>query len=157
MTKELKTGLIVFFAIIIILLLLSLFLVLLPKENLKKVAKQNSILVAQNEVPTMASVVGERKISKVTSLEKDGMTQYTIQYDAVDSVLKDRESFVQTLKDENYVLMKEQINSPTAGVIQMIKEGVMKGTVIVTEMTWEENQYQISYRVGKGLLQREES
>lgn len=151
-----KMGLFVFISIIIVLLLLSTVFVFIPEENRKQVAKQEVIIVAQNEVPTIVSAVGYRKIKKITSFSKDGITQYTVQYDTVETVAKDRDSFVQKLKDKNYIFMKEQIDTQTTGIIQMIKEGVSKGTVVVAQITWEENQYQISYRVGEGLLQRDE-
>lgn len=103
-------------------------------------------------ISSIKSVVEKRKVTSVYTGIKNGITTKTVEYKS-DSVQDDLIKYVEYLRtDAGFSLIKEMDLSVVPSTVQLAKESVDEGQVIIIIIDYTLNGYTIKLTKGEGTL-----
>lgn len=119
---------------------------------LSNAAKLEAYVFGPDSIPTVNSVVGQRKVTSVQSGTGTDGTYKTYTYES-ETVSEDLIAYLidTLLENEWYALVDFNLyNVP--GMAQLATESEDSGQIIIMDVTYEQNAYTIKLTKGKGTL-----
>ena len=108
--------------------------------------------LGDDTISSIKSVVEKRKVTSVYTGIKNGITTKTVEYKS-DSVQDDLIKYVEYLRtDAGFSLIKEMDLSVVPSTVQLAKESVDEGQVIIIIIDYTLNGYTIKLTKGEGTL-----
>ena len=108
--------------------------------------------LGDDTIRSIKSVVEKRKVTSVYTGIKNGITTKTVEYKS-DSVQDDLIKYVEYLRtDAGFSLIKEMDLSVVPSTVQLAKESVDEGQVIIIIIDYTLNGYTIKLNKGEGTL-----
>ncbi len=108
--------------------------------------------LGDDTISSIKSVVEKRKVTSVYTGIKNGITTKTVEYKS-DSVQDDLIKYVEYLRtDAGFSLIKEMDLSVVPSTVQLAKESVDEGQVIIIIIDYTLNGYTIKLNKGEGTL-----
>ena len=108
--------------------------------------------LGDDTISSIKSVVEKRKVTSVYTEIKNGITTKTVEYKS-DSVQDDLIKYVEYLRtDAGFSLIKEMDLSVVPSTVQLAKESVDEGQVIIIIIDYTLNGYTIKLTKGEGTL-----
>lgn len=119
-------------------------------------AKDPVIKVGNDQIPSLYSVVGERRMSGSAAGFDDSVRYVTKTYAPGEVSLTDIEGYWTALRDQEHFIVTmdtEQLNGHVK--LQLGKESVDNGAIVLIDIDFDElGNTEIQYRVGEGTLTR---
>lgn len=112
------------------------------------------IKVGNDEVPSLYSVVGERKITGTSSNVENGVRNAQKTYQSGAVTREDIESYFTALRETHgYIVTMDTEENGTAIRAQLAKESVDAGKIVVVDIDFDSaGSTVLSYTVGEGTL-----
>ena len=116
-------------------------------------SKDASFKVGNDTVPSLYSVVGERKLNGQESGTDNGVTSLKLTYKGGDVTKDDIVKYAQTLQAQGYSVTSGADTTKDSFDLQLGKQSVDAGSVLLMEISYEfGNNAEITYRVGQGII-----
>lgn len=113
------------------------------------------IKVGNDEIPTLYSVVGERKVTGVSKGIENGVHYAEKTYPSSEVSIDDIEAYVNALQDEYHFVITMMEDSGTSVHSQLGNESVDEGKIIIIDINYDSSDdTTIQYQVMVGTLTR---
>lgn len=118
-------------------------------------SKSETVKVSNDTIPTLYSVVGERKINGTEVGIQNGVSYTSLTYTSGDVTTDDIENYVEALRETGYLVLEDVDISTVPFTIHMGKESSEGGKIILVDITASlGNHAEINYQVGKGEISK---
>lgn len=109
--------------------------------------------IGENVIPAIKLIVGERKVSGVSSTIENGVSTKTYTYINIESVKEDLIKYVSELRtNQNYKVIKSFDLNDATGDLQLAKKAYESDKIIVISIEWSANTYTVSLNLLEGTL-----
>ena len=148
MKKSLKVILIIVLAVII---LVGVAL-LLVNNSLNSAAKLQTYDLGTDKIPSLTSVVGERKVTGVGSRSSTNGTQqkdYTYETQSRDN---DLNSYIGALQAAGFLVLKPMDGNDLKGSMQLGITSADEGKIILIDLSWDNTRISLALTKGDGTI-----
>lgn len=115
-------------------------------------AKLNEYEMDSDSIPSITSVVGERKVTGVESSTNNGAVSKQYTYDS-SSVYDDLWAYVKALMDDGWLVTKDIDLKVVPGSGELGKKSSEDGQIILLSFAYEDAKYVIKITKGKGTIE----
>lgn len=137
--------------IVAVLLVLIFAFMLSGCGILKKAAELSEYEVGGESIPSITSVVGERKVTGVESKIENGVTMKQYTYEST-SVFDDLWAYITKCREDGWLITEDIDLHVTPGSGQLGKESSDDGKILVIAFAYEDGKYAIKITKGDGTL-----
>ncbi len=119
---------------------------------LTSAAKLTKYDMGDDAIPSINSLVGERKVKSVQSSTSDGVSVKQYQY-ASDAVYDDLLAYVKKLMEDGWLVTQDIDLNVVPGSGELGAKSVEEGQIIMLSFTYDDAGYTIKITKGKGTLE----
>ena len=148
MKKALKIFLIIVLAVIV----LVGVLLLVTNSTLSNAAKLQTYDFGSDKIPSLNSVVGERKVTGVRSSSSTNGTQqkdYTYETQSRDD---DLDAYFEALKATGFLVLKPMDGNTLKGNMQLGIASADEGKIILIDLAWDNTKVTVQLTKGDGTI-----
>ena len=150
MKKRLKIILAI--VLLVVVIIGVLFLVVLPAALNNAVKLQTYDFGQSDKIPSLNSVVGERKVTGVsTSASTGGAQQKKYTYEA-EARNEDINTYFNALKEAGFLVTKEEEGNELKGSIQLGCASADEGKIILVDLAWDNTRIAVQITKGNGTI-----
>lgn len=110
-------------------------------------------VIGNDKIPSIYEVVGKRKLSIYRMFSDKGIEKYKYKYIKIKNVSSDLSKFTSELKENyNFVYTSDIDFSKDRGTVKLSKNSVDDDKIIIIEINYSKNKYEIIISKGKGNI-----
>lgn len=121
--------------------------------NINNIKDDKFYSVENDQIPSIYSIVGKRKLYKYKTTEKNEVHTNLYKYKNIKNVKSDLSKYTQELKDNyNYIYTSDADFSNNEGKISLSSNSIDKDEIIIINITYSNDKYEIKISKGKGKI-----
>lgn len=113
-----------------------------------------TVQVGKDTAPTVCAAVGKRKITGTEKGFQNDVRYVVLSYGDGDVTVEDTSAFVQTLRDEGYLVTRAPSTEGNVATIQLGKESTDEGKIVLIDLSYSltGGSLKVSYQSGAGTI-----
>lgn len=110
-------------------------------------------VIGNDKIPSIYEIVGKRKLSIYRAFSDNGIEKYKYKYVSIKNVSSDLSKFTSELKENyNFAYTSDIDLSKDEGTVELSKNSVDKDKIIIIEINYNKNKYEIIISKGEGKI-----
>ncbi len=140
----------------VLLILLTIILIVAASAYyiVTRAANADSYEIGQDSIPSIKAIVGYRDIGEVGVSAEGGVVTKTYSYKNIQAPQADLDNYISYLRNHGFVLTEDMDLNDSPGSTQLGKVSSEKGKIILMDIIWAKDSYEIKLRSGEGNLTR---
>jgi hypothetical protein len=119
-----------------------------------RAADSDTYNIGKDTIPSIKAVVGKRDVGEVSASTEDGVIKNVYSYKNVKDPRGDLNKYISYLRNNKYILTKDMDLNKASGTTQLGTESSEKGKIILMDIEWATDNYEITIQSGEGTLNR---
>lgn len=136
-----------FIILLIIIMTISIIMSITGYKN------KNYYIIGNDKIPSIYSIVGERKLYKYKTYNKDNVNFKLYKYRNIKNPASDISKYILELKDNYNFIYTSDVNlSNNNGIIELSTNSIDNNKIIIIKILYDNNSYDIELSKGNGKI-----
>lgn len=152
MNKTLKKVLTILIPTLLLLIIILIGTIVYYK-HINNIGNDSYYKIDDDKIISITSVVGKREINSISTKKSKGIITKKYEYKNVKNVKSDINSYIEELKNSNYINTTDINLSKDNNVISFASYSAYDDDIIIISISYNLNSYEIIVKKGSGSIQ----